>query len=136
MKTVQIDRKPYNVLQTEFQQTPNVYSTLFIIDRVGEFDRISLLVSEIAKTINCKTAVFGAPTHGGYIPLNASIENTIIVDCLLDHQQNMIANGGNCFTYVSDLDIINIKQPSILLVESYNSKYDSFIQNCNPIIFV
>ena len=134
MKTVQIDRKLYNVLPNEFQQTPNMYSTLVILDRVGEFDRISLLISEIAKTINCKTAVFGAPTHGGYIPLNASIENTIIVDCMLDHQQNIIANGGNRFTYASDLDIINIKQPSILLVESYNSKYDSFIQKCNPII--
>ena len=132
MKTVQIDRKSYNVLQTEFQQTLNMYSTLVILDCVGEFDRISSLVSEIAKTMNCNSAVFGAPTHGGYIPLNASIEKTFIVDCSLDHQQNIITNGGSHFTYLSNLDII--EQHSILLVESYNSRYDSFVNKCSPII--
>ena len=132
MKTVQIDRKSYTVLPTEFQQTPNMYSTLVILDRVGEFDRVTSLTSEIAKTMNCKSAVFGGPTHGGYIPLNTSIENTFIVDCMLDHQQNMIVNGGNKFTYVSNLDIH--KPHSILLVEVYHSKYDSFVQKCNPII--
>ena len=85
MKTVQIDRKPYNILQTEFQQTPNMYSTLVILDRVGEFDRISSLTSEIAKRMNCQSAVFGAPTHGGYIPLNVSIE---IVDELIEKEHN------------------------------------------------
>ena len=135
MKTVQIDRKSYSVLPTEFQQAPNIYSTLVILDRVGEFDRVSSLVSEIAKIVNCKSAVFGAPTHGGYIPLSASIENVFIHDCRLDHQQNMIANGGTHFTYVSNLDINNETfVRSILLVESYNSKYDSFVQKYNPII--
>jgi predicted O-methyltransferase YrrM len=132
MKTVQIDRNPYNVLPNEFQQTPNMYSTLVILDRVGEFDQISSLTSDIAKTMNCQSAVFGAPTHGGYIPLNTSIEKTIIVDCMSDHRRNMVANGGNKFTYISSVDIF--EQRSILLVESYNSKYDTFVRKCTPII--
>jgi glycosyltransferase involved in cell wall biosynthesis/tetratricopeptide (TPR) repeat protein/precorrin-6B methylase 2 len=135
MKTVEIDRKSYTVFPTEFQQAPNIYSTLVILDRVGEFDRVSSLVSEISKITNCKSAVFGAPTHGGYIPLNASIENSFVFDCTIDHQQNMIANGGIHFTYVSNLDTIKtFAKSSILLVESYNSKYDSFVQTYSPII--
>lgn len=136
MKTVQIDKKSYTVLPIEFLQAPTIYSTLIVLDRVGEFDRISSLVSEISKTMNYTSAIFGAPTHGGYIPLNSSIANIFIFDYRSDHQQNIIANGGMHFTYISNLDIINetLSKTSILLVESYNSKYDSFVQKYNPII--
>ena len=136
MKRVQIDKKSYSVLPTEFKQAPNIYSTLVILDRVGEFDRLSSLVSEIAKTIGCNSAVFVAPTHGGYIPLNSSVENVFVHDYEVDHQQNIIENGGTHFTYVSNLDIINetFAKNAILLVESYNSKYDSFVKSHSPII--
>lgn len=130
---MEIDGKTYAVLPSEFQKKPNpMYSTLVMVDRLGEFDRLASLVTELANMVNCKNVVFGAPTHGGYIAFHSSIENIFLFDCDPIHQQNIIANGGR-FTFITSLDYLS-KIPYILCVESYNSKYDDFVSRCNPII--
>ena len=62
MKNVKIDDKTYQVLQNEFTQCQTAYSTLHILDKVGEYDNLISLISNISNKLNCKSAIFGSGT--------------------------------------------------------------------------
>jgi glycosyltransferase involved in cell wall biosynthesis len=135
---IKIDGKKYTVLPTEFQEKPNAeYTTLKMLDRLGEFDRIASLVTELANVMNSKSAIFGAPTHGGYIPFNVSVGTTFLFDCDPIHKKHILENENAQFTFISNLEIINdaFAKRSILLVEECDdSKYNSFVSKHLPII--
>ena len=138
MKTLNIDHKTYTVLQTEFEQTSSPYSTLVVLDKVAQYDRIVSLISAISLQMQCRSVVYGSITHGGYIPINCSVNVSFLFDCAINQQTNITANIANNKQYVflSDLSIINetFVRKSILFTEEYHSKYDEFVLTYAPII--
>jgi predicted O-methyltransferase YrrM/tetratricopeptide (TPR) repeat protein len=136
MKKVNIDCKLYQVLQSEFNQKPSDYSSLYIIEKVAHYDRMISLLSNISNKMQCKSAVFGSITHGGYIPINCTIHTSFLFDCV--HQENISANIENNKQYIflHDLTIINeaFVRKCILYTESYSQKYDDFVTTYKPII--
>ena len=138
MKNVKIDDKTYQVLQNEFTQCQTAYSTLHILDKVGEYDNLISLISNISNKLNCKSAIFGSATHGGYIPINCSIKTNFLFDCSLQHQNNISANIENNKQYIflSDLSIINeaFVRRCILHVDLYHEKYNEFVLEYRPIV--
>lgn len=134
-----INSKTYALLEIEFNPIDTNYSTLKVLNKLGHYDRITSIISEIHKLMKCRSFLFGATTHGGYIPINCISPNTkFLFDTNLVHQQNIYSNivGAKQFVFVSDLTIINPEfiRNSILFVESYHSKYDEFITKYQPII--
>jgi len=138
MKTVKIDNKQYQVLQSEFAERQTEYSNLNILEKVGNYDRIASLISNISNKMQCRSAVFGSITHGGYIPINASVHTNFLFDCSLLHQDNITSNIENNKQYIflSDLSIINeaFIRRCVLYTEIYESKYDEFVLAYVPII--
>ena len=128
---LEIDGNKYNTLASEFTQCNKNYSTLNVLDKLGHYDRIISLITELAGRLACQSAVFGSITHGGYIPLNCSnIKTCFLLDCdqPLPH---------NKYTFLTDLDIINpaFVRRSILHVETYiPNTYDQFVRTNSPII--
>ena len=138
MKTVKIDGKSYKVLQSEFNERKTEYCNLHILENVGYYDRIASLISAISNKIQCKSVVFGSITHGGYIPINCTINTSFLFDCSSSQQDNITSNIENNKQYVflSDLSIINeaFVRKCILYTDSYHSKYDNFVAEHTPII--
>jgi glycosyltransferase involved in cell wall biosynthesis len=138
MKTINIDQKTYTVLRTEFEQIPSPYTTLVVLDKVGQYDRIVSLLSAISLQMQCRSVVYGSITHGGYIPINCTASVSFLFDCAIPQQTNINANIANNKQYVflSDLSIINetFVRKSILFTEDYHSKYDEFVLTYAPII--
>lgn len=136
MKKVNIDGKLYQVATSEFNQQPSDYSSLYILEKVAHYDRIVSLLSNISNKMQCKSAIFGSITHGGYIPINCSIHTSFLFDCV--HQENISANMENNKQYIflHDLTIINeaFVRKCILYTETYSEQYDEFVRRYNPII--
>lgn len=138
MKQVTIDRKTYRVMQSEFNQLQSEYTTLKIIENVGHYDLISSLISNISNKMQCRSAIFGSVTHGGYVPINCSVKTSFLFDCSPQHQDNISTNIENNKQYVflSDLSIVNeaFVRKSILYADTYHPKYDEFVLTYTPII--
>lgn len=140
MKTLNIDGRTYTLIDSEFNQCPNVYSTLQVLDKIALYDRIASLISDISNKMQCRSAVFGSITHGGYIPINCTANTSFLFDCHINHQSNISNNIGNIgnkqYIFLSDLSIINesFVRKCVLFTEEYHSKYDEFIQTYTPII--
>lgn len=140
MKTLNIDDRSYALLESEFNQSANVYSTLKVLDKVALYDRIASLISEISNKMQCRSVVFGSITHGGYIPINCNVNTCFLFDCHINQQSNITNNIENIknkqYVFLSDLSIINdaFVRKSVLFTEEYHSKYDEFILIYAPII--
>lgn len=136
MKT--IDGKTYALLPSEFQKQTCEYSTLNVLDKIGYYDRIASLISEISNKMQCRSVIFGSITHGGYIPINCHVHTNFLFDCDITQQSNIVANIENNkqYIFISDLSIINeaFVRKSVLFTETYDSKYDEFVLAYTPII--
>ena len=135
-----IDGRTYTLLDSEFNQSANVYSTLKVLDKVALYDRIASLISEISNKMQCRSAVFGSIAHGGYIAINCNVNMCFLFDCHINQQSNITNNIENIknkqYVFLSDLSIINdvFVRKSVLFTEEYHSKYDEFVLIYTPII--
>jgi tetratricopeptide (TPR) repeat protein len=138
MKILTIDDKTYTLLDSEFNQCPNIYSALSVLDKVALYDRVASLISEITNKMQCRSVVFGSITHGGYIPINCTVNTSFLFDCHINQQTNISNNIKNNKQYVflSDLSIINdvFVRKCVLFTEEYHEKYDEFVLIYAPII--
>jgi glycosyltransferase involved in cell wall biosynthesis/tetratricopeptide (TPR) repeat protein len=136
-----IDDKTYTLLDSEFNQCANEYSTLKVLDKIALYDRIVSLISNISNKMQCRSVVFGSITHGGYIPINCTVNTSFLFDCHINQQTNITANIENIknnkqYVFLSDLSIINdvFVRNCVLFAEEYQPKYDEFVLIYTPII--
>jgi len=139
MKTLNIDGRTYTLLDSEFNQSANIYSTLQVLDKIALYDRIASLISDISIKMQCRSAVFGSITHGGYIPINCTVNTSFLFDCHINQQTNISNNIETIdkqYVFLSDLSIINesFVRKCILFTEEYHPKYNEFVLTHTPII--
>lgn len=129
METKVIDGLPYTA---HFNYKDVGYTTLRVIDKVGHYDRIASLISEIYKKMQCRSVVFGSLEYDGYIPVNCTnIQTSFLFNCT-----TIVSQPRQC-VFLSDLSIINdaFVRKCILYVDEYDpEKYDTFILTYSPII--
>jgi hypothetical protein len=80
---ININKRDYFTQENEFNKiTHNEFSNLVIRDKVGLFERIISLLTELSNCLNIKNALFYNVSHGGFIPINCSsqFENIYLIN--------------------------------------------------------
>ena len=95
---VLIDKKEFTVNEDEFVVLPHKeYTNLHILDKVGYYERIIGLISELKKTIKIIDRFFNInSTHGGFVDINCSnmFSQLFILNCIESeqHTENISKN--------------------------------------------
>jgi len=142
MKTVEINKKSYSVLENEFSKTSSDYTSLNIIEKVGHFERVTSLIIELSKSVGIQNALFISPNHGGYILIECSkqLKHIFLHNCNKLHETNILKNKeSHNVSNIHIVDNINDINPSfqtkmILYTDILDNNYDDYINAYNPII--
>lgn len=142
MKTIEINKKSYCVLENEFSKRITDYTSLNILEQAGYFERIISLIIEISKSIGIQNALFISPTHGGYIPIECSqkLKHIFLHNCDKLHEPNILKNkethNANNIYLVDNLNDINpsFQQKMIMYIDILDNNYNDYINTYSPII--
>jgi predicted O-methyltransferase YrrM/tetratricopeptide (TPR) repeat protein len=141
VEEIEIDRKKYKVMDTEFNKKETELSSLIIRTNVGHYERIASLMIELGKTCGLSSAIFINPTHGGYIPIQCSkhFNHMFLYKCD-SHKSNITNNfkshGVDNFYLVDDLSDITetYRRKSVVFLDDFIDGYSDFINTYKPII--
>jgi predicted O-methyltransferase YrrM/tetratricopeptide (TPR) repeat protein len=142
MKTIEINKKSFEVEETEFSTLKSEYTVLNILEKAGQYERIISLIVELSQTMGIANALFVSPTHGGYVPIECSknLQHIFIHNCLTTHKTNILKNKiahdvSNVYL-IDDLNDINPKfqKKMILIMNELISDYNNYINENNPIL--
>ncbi len=90
---IEIQKKMYHVMDGEFSDIPNeTIHPLVVRENISEFDRDIGFIKELRKVFKNILLVDYETTHGGYVPLNVSFDNTCIVPKDAVHSLNISQN--------------------------------------------
>jgi hypothetical protein len=147
---VKIDKKEFTVNDNEFVLLPHKeYSSLKILDKVGYYERIIGLISELTKTIKIVDCFYNInSTHGGFVDINCSnlFSQLFILNCseYEQHTENISINIKklgitNINLIEKNLYLHNNTNKCILFSEttqSFNKEMKEFIKTNLPIMII
>ena len=142
MKTIEINKKSFEVEESEFSTLKTEYTVLNILEKAGQYERIISLIVELSQTMAISNALFVSPTHGGYVPIECSthLQHIFIHNCLAQHKTNILKNkvthNVQNMYLIDDLNDINPKfqKKMILIMNELTDHYNNYINENNPIL--
>jgi glycosyltransferase involved in cell wall biosynthesis len=131
---ITIDCIQYRVLSSEFKKVEQMYPTLNVLDKVGLYDRVSSLITELSQMSTFETVIFGKPTHGGYLPIQCNVQHRLLFNCDETHRHNILTNISS--QKINDIHFISKLTESncILFTERYEPIYELYVSTYYPII--
>lgn len=135
---VNINKKDYYVEENEFIRiSHNQFNNLIIRDKVGLFERIISLLTELSVCLNIKNALFYNVSNGGFIPINCSsqFENIHIIN--IDTNNTNIKENINLHKINNikfDNNSTDIDNKLIIYSDNFEDIDKQIITELNPII--
>jgi len=133
---VQINKLDYDVNENEFKQVEHKeYFNLLIRDKLGFFERVISLLSEISE-IDFHNVLVCNPTHGAFIPINLSkyFKNIFLTNIKQEQNKNIINNITRFNINNIFFDSNNFGNKFIIYSENYQDIDYEIIQKYNQII--
>ena len=133
---ININKRDYFTQENEFNKiTHNEFSNLVIRDKVGLFERIISLLTELSNCLNIKNALFYNVSHGGFIPINCSsqFENIYLINTDDNNiKKNIDLHKIN--NIIFDNNPTSIDNKVIIYSDNFEDIDKQYIKDFNPII--